>query len=142
GRSGAGRPSAAGGIRTRRSRVHVGEPVRVLLGLTLRRREERALELLGDRAAGALAHHAVVDLADRRELRRGAREEGLVGVVEVAAHEILLAHRVPEIAGDSDHAVARDAVETAGLRARRGELAVADDEDVLARSVGHVPALV
>src|SRR5439155_8524225 len=79
-----------------RSIVHVGEPAGVLLVLTLRGGEEGTLQFLRDPPPVTLADDAVVDLADRCELRGRAREEALIGVVQVGPDQVLLAHLVPE----------------------------------------------
>src|SRR5439155_12702293 len=50
----------------------------------------------------------VIDLADRRHLRRGAAHEDLVGDVEVRADQVLLHDRVSEVLRDLDDRVARD----------------------------------
>src|SRR5207344_417579 len=97
-----------------RSVVHVGEPGGMSLGLTLGRGEERSLQLLGDRTAVPLAHGSVVDLADRRDLGRRAREEALVRVVQVGADKVLLGDLVGEVARERDHGLARDPVEASG----------------------------
>ncbi len=56
--------------------------------------KNRALQLLGDRAALAGADRAIVELADRRHLGGGAGEERLVGDVDVVARQALGAHLV------------------------------------------------
>ena len=97
--------------------------------------EERLLQLLGDRSALAIANLAVVDLADRRQLGGRAGQEDFVGDVEVVAGERGLDDFEAPVAGDLDDRMARDAVEDA-VEWRRSDLAVADDEDVLARAFG------
>src|SRR5439155_1321762 len=66
----------------------------------------------------------------------GAR---LVGEVEVRADQRLLVHAVAEILRDLDHGVARDSRQDRGREIGREELAVLDEEDVLARAVGDEP---
>src|SRR5688572_20779166 len=109
-------------------------PLLVLAGHDV---EESLLDRLGHRARLARADHAPVELADRRHLRRGAGEERLVGDVDVVARERARDHLVAELAGEVDHRGERDAGEGRGEH-RLEELAVLDDEDVLARALGDV----
>src|SRR6185295_390366 len=111
------------------------QPTRVLRVAALDHLEELLLELLGDRTGFALADRAAVHLADRRHFRRRAREEGLVGDVELVAAEALLFDRDVMLARQRHDRVARDARQHAGER-RRLDLPVADDEQVLARALG------
>src|SRR5947208_6087239 len=89
--------------------VDILQPVLVALHLTANGGEVRLLERAGD--VPTVADLAVVDRADRDHLGGGAGEEGLVGEVEVVAQELLLLHRVAEVAGDGHDRVARDAGE-------------------------------
>src|SRR3954453_2888064 len=52
---------------------------------------------------------AVVDLVDRRDLRRGAADEHLLGDVEVAARDVAERDVEAEIARDRHHRALRDA---------------------------------
>jgi hypothetical protein len=49
-------------------------------------------------------------------------------------------HLEAEVAGDGHHRVLGDALERAGRQRRREELAVADDEDVLAGALATRPS--
>ena len=89
------------------------QPVPVALHLAAHDGEVGLLELAGDLTGGA--DLAVVDRSDRHDLGGGPGEERLVGEVEVAAQQALLAHLVPEVARDRHDGVTRDARE----RARR-----------------------
>ena len=63
------------------------KPVLVLGDLAGDHVEEQFLDLGRDRSARALAYRAPVELADGRDLGRGAGEEGFVGDVDVVARE-------------------------------------------------------
>src|SRR6185312_14499327 len=54
----------------------------------------------GDLARAALADRITVHRADRSDLGRRAGHEQLVAGVELAARDLLLAHRDAEVAGD------------------------------------------
>ena len=99
--------------------------------------EVAPLQQLGHGPARAGADDAAVDLADGRDLGRGAREEGLVGDVDLVAADAPLAHLDALLARQPDDRVARDAVEGRG-QLRRVQHAVAHDEDVLAAALGDV----
>ena len=104
---------------------------------------EGPLQLAGDRPRLAPAHGVVVDLADGHQLGRRAGQEHLVGQVQLAAVDVAVHHAVPEVLGDraiTERAV--DPVEDARGRRGGGDLAVADDEDVLARALAHVADVV
>ena len=117
----------------------VVEPVLEPVVLAAHDGEEGLLQRLGDRARLTAADGAVVDRADRHDLGRGAGEERLVGEVDVGATEEHLAHRVAEVAGDLDDRRGGDARERTGRRHRRHhEPTVADEEEVLAGSLGEV----
>src|SRR5581483_3350698 len=60
--------------------------------LALHELEIGRLQLLGDRPAPADADRAIVGFADRRDFRSGAREERLVGHVELVARDAALDH--------------------------------------------------
>ena len=95
-----------------------------------------------DLAGDARADRVVVDLADRDELGGGAAEEDLVGEVELGAREVALDDLDPEVARDLQDGLAGDAVEDRGRLRRRGDHAVLDDVDVLARPLAHVAVVV
>ena len=103
---------------------------------------EDRLDLGRDRAARAVADRQVVDLADRRQLGRGAGHEDLVGAVELAARDVALDDLVALVAQDLDRGRAVDALEDVVGEARRGDLAVLDQEQVLARALADVAARV
>src|SRR5271170_8125815 len=65
------------------------QPRFVLLQLTAHGLGVSRLEASGDRTGLALSHHAVVDRLDGHDLRGRAAHEGLVGEVEVSAHQRL-----------------------------------------------------
>src|SRR4051812_31370318 len=111
------------------------EPVAVLGIAAVYDLEEGALDALGHPAARARADGAPVELADGRDLGRGAGEERLVGDVDVVASEPRLLDPDAEVGADRLHRAPRDAVQ------RRGELgrvhaAILHDEDVLAGALG------
>src|SRR5579862_384597 len=92
-------------------RLHGREPMVVLAVAAVDDVEERRLDLLGDRPARSAADRAAVELADRRDFRRGAREERFVGDVDVVAREARLLARDAEIRADRLHAAPRDSVQ-------------------------------
>jgi hypothetical protein len=103
---------------------------------------EDPLDAARDVAGLARADRVVVDLADRRQLGRGSRHEDLVREVQLAAGDVALDDRVPEVAGDLDRRQAVDAAEDVRRVARRGDHAVLDEEEVLARALADHSALV
>ena len=90
------------------------------------------------RVTGPDADLAVVDRAQRRNLRRGADHEYLVGEIEVGADEERLLDAVAEILSDLDDRVTGDPGQDRHRERRRPENAVLDDEDVLAGSIRDV----
>src|SRR5205085_3648326 len=97
---------------------------------------------LGDRAAAALADRVVVDLADRRHLGGGAREEELVGAVELAARDVADLDVEAQVLRDGEDRVPRDAGEDGAVGAGRDQTALHDEEEVLAAALGHVAVAV
>src|SRR5690606_30187724 len=112
-------------------------PFGVRIGLAGDQVEVGLLQLLGDRAAAADADLATVELANRSDLGSGAGEEGLVGNVDLVAGDALLDDLDTQLARQSQHGAAGDAVQ-AGGDFRGVDHAVLDDEDVLAGAFGHV----
>jgi hypothetical protein len=76
------------------------------------------------------------------QLGGGAGHEDLLGEVHLGAGDVALDDRVAEVAGDLDDRAAGDAVEDRVVLARRGDLAVAHDVDVLARALADVAVVV
>src|SRR3954452_13768838 len=89
--------TASGSVRTSAS-GDMFQPVLVPVDLALDGREEGLLDLARDRTG--LADLAVVDRADRDDLRGGAAEERLVAGVEVAAQDVGLGVVDAEVLGD------------------------------------------
>src|SRR5207302_539640 len=106
------------------------EPARILLQVATDGSVEDLLDLLRERPG--VSDDAVVDLAHGCYLGRRPAHEHLVGGVQVRSDELGLMDADPEVARDLDHGVARDPDERPGRQRRRDDLAVADDEDVLA----------
>src|SRR5262249_12049605 len=77
------------GVRHKGSEV--SQPLIVPAVRALDDREERLLDPARDRAGLAAADPTVIDVADRRDLRRGAGQEHLVGDVQLVARDQLLA---------------------------------------------------
>src|SRR5690349_16555903 len=88
-------------------RSGMAQPFRVSIALTLHQRQIGLLQLLGDRPALPRPDRPVVDLADRRDFRRGAGEEGLVRHVDLVARDAPLDHRDTEIARQLHHRATR-----------------------------------
>src|SRR4051794_34239718 len=78
----------------------LSEPMGVFEILAIHDVEEGVLDLLGDRPARADADLHAVEFADRRDLGRGAGEEGLVGDVDLVARDALLHHLEPQVLAD------------------------------------------
>src|SRR4051812_31177609 len=87
-------------------------PVLVLVDLAAHGIVEDLLDATGHRAR--VTDLAVVDRADRHDLRGGAGEERLLGGVEVGAHEVGLAVVDAEVASHRANGVLGDALERAG----------------------------
>src|SRR5215218_2115 len=109
------------------------EPVAPALALPANRVEIRLLELERDRADADLV---VVHRPHRRHLRSRAGHEDLVGEVEVGADHVGLLDDVPQILRDLDHTLPRYPGQARGRERRCPDLAVLDQEDVLAGAVG------
>ena len=92
---------------------------------------------LSDRARMPIADRALVDPHDGDDLGGGARQETLVGDIQVVARQVLFADLGAEVLGDGDDLVARDALENPGRDRRREKHAVAHDEQVVARALRH-----
>src|SRR5215213_6416427 len=116
-------------------REGVLQPVLVALGTPAHRVQVSLLQL---ERHGPDADLDVVHAPDGRHLGGGAAHEDLVGDHEVGPDEVPLLDDVAEVAGDVDHRLARDAGKDRHGDRRRRDLAVADDEDVLAGAVRHV----
>ena len=102
------------------------------------------VELRGDhlRDLARRLDRVVVDLAHGHQLGGGAGQEDLVREVELRAADVALDDLEIEVAGDLHHRLAVDPVENRRRVRRRQDLAVADDEDVLARALADEAALV
>src|ERR671918_2426664 len=111
------------------------EPVAPALAVALHRVEVCLLQLTRDRTNADLA---VVDRPDGSHLGRRADHEHLVGEIQVGADQQRLLDAMPEVLGDLDDRVARDARQDRHRERRRVQDVVLHDEDVLARPVGDV----
>ena len=89
-----------------------------------------------------VAVNVIVDLAYRHQLGRRAGHEDLVGNEQLGAGDVAFDHRVTEVTGDLDDALAADAFKNRSGQRRRGDLPVANHEDVLARSFADEVVLV
>ena len=99
-------------------------------------------ELLRDRAGRACADHAAVDVDDGDHFRGGARQEALVGRVEVVPRERGFAAVDARLTGQIHDGVARDAFEDPGVGGRREQHARPHDEHVVAGALGHLALVV
>src|SRR4051812_28739997 len=104
------------------------QPVLVPVDLALDGREERLLDLARGRAG--LTDLAVVDRADRHDLRGGTAEERFLARVEVAAQDVTFRVVDAEVLDDRLDRVLGDAFEGARAGRRRDDASVPDDEDV------------
>src|SRR4028119_2089339 len=117
-------------------------PIRVLVPAAAGGLEVQLLQALGDGADAARAHRAVVHLDDGRYLEARAREEDLVGGVELRAADLALEDRHPELLlRELHHRVARDALEDVGSDGRGDELPLPDEKDVRSTRLGDLPVL-
>src|SRR5262249_20942361 len=105
-------------------RLQVGQPALVLPLAPGHDVEECRLEHRRQRTARAGPDLAAVDLADRRDLRRGAGEEDLVRDVELVARDRALLDLNALVARDLEDRVAGDTAEHA-VEARRRDDAIA-----------------
>src|SRR5690606_23444400 len=87
---------------------HERQPGVVLGVAALDDREERLLQPMRDRTGLAAPDLAMVDLADRRDLGGGAREEHLVGDVQLVARDRRLDDLDALLAEQRDRGLARD----------------------------------
>src|SRR5581483_4912617 len=99
--------------------------------------EKETLQALGDRTAAAAADGAAVDFANRRHFGSGAGEERLVRDIHLVARETPHLHLETALLGQTDHGVARDAVERGG-EIGRYDFAAAHDENILAAAFRDV----
>src|SRR6185437_9684436 len=97
---------------------------------------EIAHQRLGD---GAWREAEPVDLADRRDLRRGAGEKDLLRLAELVRHDGALDDLDLAALGEADDGPPRDAVEEA-IGLRRVQLAVDREEDIGAGRFGDLAA--
>src|SRR5438552_6562457 len=104
--------------------------------------EERSLDLLRQRAHFTDADPTIVYFTHRRDLRRGAAQESLVGAVQIVAREAALFDRDPLVLGDPQDGLAGDPFENATRDRRRVERSVPHQEEVLAGRLGDIALLV
>src|ERR1039457_5290862 len=100
--------------------------------------EEFFLQPLGDGAPAAGADGDPVDRADRRNFRRRAAEENLVGDVQQFARNDALHYWDAGFPGQREDGVARDAGKDASAQRRRVDLTVPHYKDVLAGTFADV----
>src|SRR5438046_10645716 len=112
------------------------EPVLVLGDLAGDHVEEEFLDLGRDRSARALAYGAPVELADGRDLGRGAGEEGFVGDIDVVASEAPGNDFIAQLVREGDDRGARDPAQ-GGSQLRLVDLAALADEEIPARSLTY-----
>src|SRR5262249_41959873 len=98
--------------------------------------EEHLSQLGRNRADLAGAYSASVDLAYRRNFRRGAREERLVGNVEVVARDALRAHAVARVLRERDHGLACDGDQRT-RELRLVDLAILYHEQIFTGALGN-----
>jgi len=88
-----------------------GQPFAVTVRFARHAVEKSLLQFRRDRPALPLADDAIVELANRRHLGRGAGEESLVRDVDLIARDALRHDGDSQVAGDTDDRIARDALE-------------------------------
>src|ERR1017187_7697016 len=108
------------------------EPAVSIHARAINHAEEFFLQPLGDGAPAAGADGDPVDRADRRNFRRRAAEENLVGDVQQFARNDALHYRDARFPGQREDGVARDAGKDASAQRRRVDLTVPHYKDVLA----------
>ena len=113
---------------------NLGQPMGVLGVAAVDDVKEGTLDFLGDRATAAdvvaLAQLNPVEFANWRHFGSGAREEGLVGDVNLVAGDALLHDLQTQIFGDVEHRVAGDAVQGTGRQVWRVDHAIFDHKNV------------
>jgi PAS domain-containing protein len=92
---------------------------------------------LGDRARSRIADGTPIDHARRNDPRAGAREEPLVGGVQVVGLEVLYYQGDVHLLGDVENDAARDALEDSPVGGRL-EHTVFDEEDVVSDPLGQI----
>src|SRR5690606_20648204 len=112
-------------------------PFGVAAGLAGDQVEVGLLQFLGDRTTATDADLAAIDFTDRRDFGSGAGEERFVGDVHLVTSDALLDHLDAVFFGQGQDGAAGDAIE-AGGHFRGVHHTVLDQEDVLARTLGHV----
>src|SRR5918998_1804617 len=117
-------------------------PIGVLVPAAAGGPKVKLLQALGDRPDGACPDGAGGDLGDRRDLEPRARQEDLVGGVELRpVHVALDDRKLHLLLRQLHHGVARDALEYVRRDRRRDELPLADEKDVGRARFGDVPVL-
>ena len=115
----------------------IGQPGRMLLGLSVDTVEKHGLQSGGDRAAGTVANAAVIKLANRRNFGCGTGKKRFVSALHFVAGDTFLDHRNSNFRCQLYDGCTRDAFQT-GSHVRRIEFAVLDDEYIFARSFRHI----
>src|ERR1035437_826610 len=95
--------------------------------------EKGALDFFGDWPPAAAADLDAVELANRRDLRRRAGKESFVGNIDFVAGDAFFHHFQPQVFGNVEDRVARDAVECTGGQIGRVDDATPDDENIFTR---------
>ena len=109
--------------------IYVGEPFARRRPFTLGHFEEEFLHLLRDWATSAIADRNPINGTNRRDFRRCAGEEKLVGNVEGGALNRALLNSNAQFLADLDDAVASNAGQNR-RRKRRSQNDVASDEEI------------
>src|SRR5438132_883055 len=114
------------------------DPLLVPVDLAAHRPVEDLLDVARHGAGFAVAaDDAIVDRADRNHLRSGARQERLVGGVQIGPQDVADHSFVAEVACDRHDRTLRDSLERTGRGRRRDDATAANNEDVLAGALAH-----
>src|ERR1019366_1431641 len=115
-----------------RAPLDLGQPTLVGRARSAHGLEVRRLDLLRNGARRAPTHDAIIDRFDRHDLGGRAREEGLVGEIQVVSTQGFETDGVTEVVGDLHDARLGDATKRAGFgRWWADDEPVAHDEQVL-----------
>src|SRR5262245_56544715 len=128
--------------RTSGRSVDPGRPVQVLRVVGAHRREVDALQLVAELTDASVPDGPSIDLDHGGDLRPGPAQKQLVARVQLGAVDAPLENRHAQLVPDqADDQTASDPLENVVCYRRRHEDPVFENEQVLRRALGHVPAL-
>ncbi len=114
-----------------------GEPLAVGRVAAFDDIEESLLQLFRDGAHDAITNRSVVDFANRGNFGGRSREEAFVREPQLVSRDATFANLDAQLARECHDRVARDSLKNRGREVGCVKNALLDDENVLARSLGH-----